>query len=205
MTSPYTTLRVTEAGVLLYAAHRARLGAEAHDAFDHFAATAAPGIYSLSASAGQLDVTPRAASRLSDGIVTRRRPSPLAPGQGPRPKQGSPSPYDEIRVAGVATLLTDAEGVELYESCSAAVLAWDGKTLVAAPDDRSRVASTAEAAILARVPFRRAPLLLEAGWPIVLVNAVILTCVPEGSTFPRAVRAQLDESLGRTTRRPSRA
>jgi len=50
MTSPYTTLRVTEAGVLLYAAHRARLGAEAHVAFDQFAATAAPGIYSLSAT-----------------------------------------------------------------------------------------------------------------------------------------------------------
>lgn len=197
-----TTLRVVEAGVLLYRAHRERLGPLSAAAFDDFAACASPGVYSVSAEDGRLEVVPRERSRLFDGIPTRRRPSPLPPGRGPLPKPASPSPYDAVRAAGVATLLTDASGVEVLESCSAAVLWWDGRQLVAAPEDRSRVASTAEGELLARLPVRRAPLLLEPKAPFVLVNAVVLTCLPEGSTFPAAVRAQLDEVLGRTARRP---
>ncbi len=198
----YTTIRVTEAGVILYAAHRARLGPEAERAFDRFAAHASPGVYALTARDGNIDIVRRGGSRLFDGVPTRALPSPLAPGRGPQPKEPSPSAYDAVRVQGQATLLTDGSGEELLESCSAAVLAWDGSILVAAPEDRSRVASTAEGAILARLPFRRAPRPLDGGWPILLVNAVVLTCVPRGSIFPLAVRAQVDEVLGRTTLRP---
>jgi hypothetical protein len=201
MTVRYTSLRVVPAGVILYAQHRERLGPEHQAAFDHFAVSAAPGAYALLARDGALEVTPRGPSRLFDHIPTRRRPSPLPPGRGPQPKAPAPGPYDAVRAPGVATLLTDEGETEVYESCSAAVLAWDGKTLVATPDDRSRVASTAERAILARLGFRRAPLLLAEGWPIVLVNALALTAVPEGSAFPAGVRAQLDEILGSTTRR----
>lgn len=201
MTVKYTTIRVTDAGVILYAAHRSRLGPEAERAFDRFSARATPGVYALTARDGGLDIVRRGGSRLFDGIPTRRLPSPLAPGQGPRPKEPSPSPYDAVRAQGIATILTDASGAEVLESCSAAVLAWDGQSLVAAPEDRSRVASTAEGVILSQLPFHRAPLLLDVGWPMLLVNAVVLTCVPQGSAFPAAVRAQIDEVLGRTTLR----
>ena len=202
MTLRYTTLRVTEAGVVLYAAHRERLGSDTQLAFDRFAATATPGVYAVSAEGGVLDVVRRAGSRLFDGIPTRHLPSPLAPGRGALAKPAPPCPYDAVRTQGCATLLTDESGAEILESCSAAVLTWDGRALVAAPEDRSRVASTAEGAILARLSFRRAPRLVKDAAALILVNAVALTCLPQGSTFPSAVRAQLDEVLGNTTRRP---
>ena len=175
MTLRYTTLRVTEAGVVLYAAHRERLGSDTQLAFDRFAATATPGVYAVSAEGGVLDVVRRAGSRLFDGIPTRHLPSPLAPGRGALAKPAPPCPYDAVRTQGCATLLTDESGAEILESCSAAVLTWDG---------------------------RRAPRLVKDAAALILVNAVALTCLPQGSTFPSAVRAQLDEVLGNTTRRP---
>jgi anthranilate synthase/aminodeoxychorismate synthase-like glutamine amidotransferase len=199
--SPYTALRVTAAGVLLFDEHRARLGLAARAAFDAFAASAAPGVYALTWTGGALEVKPRPSSRLFDGMAVRYLPSPLAPGLGPLPKAPSPGPYDALRAPGLATLLTDAEGSELWESCTAAVLAWDGAGLVAPPEDRSRVASTAERALQERLPVRRAPVRVDSGWPLLLVNAVAPVCVPAGSAFPAEARQAVEAALEATTRR----
>jgi hypothetical protein len=199
---PFTTLRVAEAGVVLFAAHRARLGAEAAPAFEAFAAGAAPGVYGvLAGPGGRLEVTPRAGSRLFDGIPVRRVPSPLAPGLGARPKAPPPGPYDAVRTPGLATLLTDPADAELWESCTASVLAWDGAGLVAVPADRTRVDSTAEGEVLRQLAVRRAPVPVAAGWPLLLLNAVVLSCAPAGPAFPAEVRRAVDEVLLATARR----
>jgi hypothetical protein len=63
------------------------------------------------------------------------------------------------------------------------------------------VDSLAARTITASLPHRRAPLLREKGWPLVLVNAVI-TCVPAGHAFPQALRSAIDEAIHATTARP---
>lgn len=199
--APYTTLKVTEAGVLLFEAHRARLGPAVQAAYDAFAARAEPGVYVLQAQGAELVVTPRGPSRLVDGIPLRWRPSPLKPGLGPQPKAGSPGPYDAVRTPGVATLLTDPSGAELWESCTASVLAWDGARLVAVPADVTRVNSTAEGEVVQRLHVRRAPLRVDAHWPLLLLNAVVATCAPRGPDFPAQVRRNVEEALQATVRR----
>ena len=198
MTGPYTTLKVAEAGVLLFEAHRARLGPAVQAAFDAFAAAATPGVYVLRAEGTGLAVTPRGPSRLFDGIPLRWLPSPLAPGLGPQPKAPSPGPYDAVRTPGVATLLTDPSGVELWESCTASVLAWDGARLVAVPPTVTRVDSTAEGEVRRRLPVRRAPVRVDAGWPLLLLNAVVGSCAPRGPDFPAQVRRAVEEALQAT-------
>jgi hypothetical protein len=178
----YTLLRVVDAGVVLFDFHRARLGRDAATlaAFDAFSRSAEPGIVAVRGRApGDLALERRATSRLADGQPTRRRVSPVAHLRGPLPKQPAPSVWDDVRLAGVATLLTSADGEELYESCVACVLAWDGAGFVAPPDDRPRVASTFERWLVETGRARRAPLRLDAGWPLVLANAVAGPCVPE--------------------------
>lgn len=202
MSPPYTTLLVMDAGVLLFEAHRARLGAAAAPAFDAWAATAAPGAYVLQVGpGGGLTATPRGPSRLFDGMPLRWRPSPLPPGLGLQPKAPSPGPYDAVRSPGVATLLTDPGGTEVWESCTASVLAWDGARLVAVPPDVTRVDSTAEREVLRRLAARRAPVRVEAHWPLLLLNAVVATCAPRGPEFPLQVRRQVEEALLATVRR----
>lgn len=200
----YTALRVTEHGVVLFDAHRRRLGPAWAAAFDAFAATAAPGIYGLRGVDGRLDVTRRDRSRLWEGIPVRFLPSPIADRTGPQVKSPSPSPWDAVRQDGVATLLTSSDGTELYESCTAAVLAWDGATLVATPEGSPRIASITERFLLEHHPHRRAPLRRDAGWPLVLVNAVAGACVPalDGPPFPVEVLAALRASLAESARRP---
>jgi hypothetical protein len=188
--------------VLLFEAHRARLGPAAAVAFDAFAAAAAPGVYRVEAEGAAVRATPREGSRLYEGIPLRWVPSPLPAGLGPLPKAPSPGPYDAVRAPGLATLLTDPAGEEVWESCTAAVLAWDGAGLVASPADRSRVASTAEAVVARALPLRRAPLLRAAGWPVLLVNAVVGCCAPAGPAFPPAARRQVEAALLATARRP---
>ena len=201
MSARVTTLRVTEQGVVLFAAHRARLGPAAERSFDTFAATARSGIYSLIARDELLEVISRPASRLFEGIGVRYAISPVADRRGPFPKEGSPSPYDAVRTPNLATLLTDPDAQEVWESCVAAVFAWDGAQLVAVPEARPRVDSLAERTVAAALSPRRAPLLREAGWPLVLVNAVI-TCVPAKQVFPQAIRAAIDEAIHATIARP---
>lgn len=195
----FTSLRVTAGHrVPLLDGHLRRLGEDARAALLAFEAAAEPGAYRATWDGSQLRTTPRPPSRLVDGIPTRFAVSPFAEQRGRFPKPAPPSPYDGVRLPGVATLLTDASGEALLEGCVASLVAWDGVTLVLPPADAPAVASVAEAAIAARLPHRRARLLVSAGWPLLLINAVVGTCAPgvEGrARFPEDVRARVDALL----------
>ena len=175
----YTTLRVTRAGVLFYDRHAERLapeGPEGLDAFARFAREAAPGVYAVRVSGAALEAEPRAGSALVEGQPVRLVASPFAGGRGAFPKPAPPNPSDAIRRLGVATLLTSPDGAEIYESCVAAVLGWDGARFVCVPGDRPRVISVAEAAVRAALPWTSAPLRADDTLPLVLVNAVAGPC-----------------------------
>jgi len=203
----YTTLRITDAGVVLHSGHRERLAPAGHaalTAFDRFAASAAPGIYSLRAEGDRLAITALAASRLIDGMPTRARVSPLTHLRGAQPKPASPCSYDTVRQEGVATLLTSSDGSEIYEACVAAVIGWDGARLVCVPSDRPRVASVTEAALRLGLPFVEAPLLVADTLPLALINAVKGVCeveLPNRAALPQDVLATMRSLLAATTRR----
>jgi hypothetical protein len=174
-----TTLQVTAAGIPLRDLHLERLGIPLHpgrEAFDRFAALAVPGVYRLVLDGDRLQVTPRGPSSLRDGMPVRLLPSPCAWMRGRFPKPLSPGPYDDVRSRGVATLLTTCDGDELLESCTAALLGWDGAAFVHPPDDRPRVWSTAEEAVRRHLPVRAAPLSSRGALPLLLVNAVAGPC-----------------------------
>jgi hypothetical protein len=203
----YTTLRVTEAGVVLHDFHVERLapeGAAGLAAFARFARNARPGIYGVTVAGEELRAEPRAGSNLVEGMPVRLVVSPFAARRGAFPKPGPPSPYDGVRGPGVATLLTSADGSEIYESCVAAVLGWDGTHFVGVPEDRPRVASVAEAAVRATLPFVRSPLRTDDCLPLVLLNAVAGPCtVSTGRPpLPADAMALLTQVLERFTRRP---
>lgn len=195
----YTVLRVTPAsGIPLFEQHVRRLGADSKGALRHFASQAMPGIYRLWWDGKQFDALKVEGSALKEGMPTRYAVSPFAGQQGRFKKPAPPSAYDSVRLDGVATLLTDASGVELYESCRASLLAWDGATLVLPREELPAVASVAEAEVLAKFPFRRAVLSVKSDWPLLLLNAVAGTCgitVEGRAPFPAEVRAKLDAVL----------
>ncbi len=201
----YTVLRVVDRGVVLFDAHRARLeAAGAGHAFDRWAASAAPGVYVLRAFGGELAVEPRDGSRFVEGMPVRTRVSPFAREPGPFPKPAPPSLYDGVRVAGVATLLTDAIGEAVLEACSASVLAWDGAELVGVPEASPRVAAAAERCVLDALAHRRARVLVRSDWPLLLVNAVagaVGVRADGRGAFPKDVRARVEEALAGTARR----
>lgn len=196
----YTALRVLEPGrVRLLDGHARRLGSGSREALVHFAATAQPGVYRVLWDGARLGATLRGPSRLVEGMRTRLAVSPFAGQQGRFPKPGPPSPYDAVRVEGVATLLTDAAGEELYESCAASLVAWDGRGFVITPEASPAVASVAEAEVLRALEVRRARLAVQGGWPLVLINAVagvVGVQVPGRAAFPAEARAQLEAVLG---------
>jgi hypothetical protein len=146
----------------------------------------------------------RAGSTLVDGMPVRLAVSPFAARRGAFPKPGSPSAYDTVRLPGVATLLTSADGSEIHESCVAAVLGWDGTRFVCVPEDRPRVASVAEAAMRATLPFVRAPLRTDDHLPLILLNAVAGPCTVDAGRAPAPADAVmlLGQVLQRLTRRP---
>lgn len=195
----YTVLRVAEGGTIpLLQRHASRLGAGALELLERFEGE--PGVYRVTFDGLQLGVTRRPASRLREGMPTRVLVSPMAGRVGRFPKPAPPSPYDEVRLDGVATLLTDARGDVLYESCSATLVAWDGASVVLTPEESPAVASLAEAAIAAHERVLRSPLLVASAWPLVLVNAVVGTCgvdTPGRLPFPVEVRARLAALLAR--------
>ncbi|MDP1918405.1 MAG: hypothetical protein Q8L14_19315 [Myxococcales bacterium] len=203
MTLPgYTVLRVAEDFTIpLMHRHAERLGEGAFAALTHFVSLVVdPGVYRVTWDGRQLSTLRRPASRLSEGMPTRRMVSPMAAQRGRFPKPAPPSPYDGVRLDGVSTLLTNGAGDELYESCSATLVAWDGEGLVLPPEDAPAVASVAEAAIAANEPVRRRPLAADGTWPLLLVNAVAGTCaidVPGRGIFPADVRARLTALLAR--------
>jgi hypothetical protein len=200
MTSlPYTVLRVTSAGTIpLMARHVERLGFRSEHSLRQFAQTAPFGIYRVTWDGTTLSPIPRGPSKLFDGMSTRWCVSPYASRQGRFPKPMSPSGYDALRAEGVATLLTDAGHHELFESCSAAVVAWDGSSLVLVPQEVPAVASVAEQEIAAHCAHRRARILKGDGWPLLLVNAVVGTCavtMDGHHPFPVELRAVIHRLL----------
>jgi hypothetical protein len=163
-----------------------------------FSRHAEPGVYRVTWDGVALSTQVRPPSRLVEGMPTRFVPSPFAGQRGRFAKPTPPSPYDAVRIAGVSSLLTCAAGVELYESCVASVVAWDGASLVLPPDEVPAVASIAEAEVAARFPHRRASILVAGDWPLLLINAVAGTCAPTvagRAVFPEEVRARLDAAL----------
>ena len=204
----YTLLRVVEEGVVLYDEHRRRLapgGGPIAVQFDAFARAAAPGIYALRAGADQLAVLPREQSQLFDGMPVRWVVSPFADRHGRFPKLPSPNEYDACRLPGVSTLLTSADRTEIFESCAAAVVGWDGARVVFVPEDRPRVDSTSLRALCGRLAFATAPLLCRSDVPLALVNAVAGICLPDipgRAPFPGAARDLIRAVLTATARRP---
>jgi hypothetical protein len=175
----YTTLRATDDGILFLPGHRRRFeagGPEALAAFDAFARAASPGVFALRWSDGRLSVTARPGSRLFPGMPVRYAVSPFADRRGPFPKPAPPCAYDPLRLPGVETLLTSPDGAEIWESAHAAVIALDGDRVLVPPDDRPRVDSVALAALRERVETVVAPIVVSAGLPLVLLNAVKGLC-----------------------------
>lgn len=209
MSDAYTTLAVGPRGVYLRAAHEARLARGDRAvvaAFRAWCATATVGVWALRVRGGQIEATARAASSLTDGLPASFVVSPFAGSGTPGPfaKPAPPSPYDAVRTPGEATLLTSADGARLWEGSVAALLAWDGHRLVAVPDDTPRVASLAEAHVAAELGVARGRLLVAHDWPLLLINAVVLTCAPRvagRAPFPINVRAALHASLEATAGR----
>ncbi len=194
----YTSISVNERGVVLFEQHCARLapaGSECVLAFRRFAASAARGVYSIRAQRDGLEVTPRGPSALVDGISTRLLSSPYLDRVGCYAKPLPPSRYDDVRIRGVATLLTSADGTELFESCTASVIVWTGERLITPPLDRPAVASTAIAALHASGLITFAPIATDSAEPLALVNAVAGVCEPAIATrgpFPKDVRERLE-------------
>ncbi|MDX2015810.1 MAG: hypothetical protein SFW67_36790 [Myxococcaceae bacterium] len=199
MTMPgYTVFRVLDGARLpLRRLHAERLGPGADDALVAFARTASPGLYRATWSGSALTATPRGPSRLREGQPSRFVPSPFVGTVGRFAKPAPPSPYDAVRLDGVVSLLTSADGQELYEACVAGLVAWDGG-FVLPPENAPAVASVAERAIVEHLAPRRAVLRVEAEWPLLLVNAAVGTCAPVISgrrPFPADARARLDALL----------
>ena len=88
--------------------------------------------------------------------------------------------------------------------CASAVLGWDGTHFVGVPEDLPRVASVAEAAVRATLPFVRASLRTDARLPLILINAVAGPCTVSTGRPPVPADAVmlLSQVLQRFTRRP---
>jgi hypothetical protein len=195
----YTVFRVLDGGRLpLRRLHAERLGRDAGQPLARFATTATPGIYRATWDGERLGTTRRGPSRLTEGLPCRLLVSPFAGARGRFAKPAPPSPYDTVRLDGVVTLLTDLTSTELYESCVAGLVAWDGQGFVVAPADAPAVASVAERAIIEHLAPRHATLEVASGWPLLLVNAAVGTCAPSlpgRAPFPPEARARLDALL----------
>jgi len=142
----YTLVRVVEAGVVLREGHRARFASESPDvlhAFDRFCLVAAPGIYALRAVDGAIATTPRERSAVTEGMPIGFVPSPFF-GVGDFAKPAPPGPYDEVRVDGICTFLTDDEGREVIEACRGIALAFRDGAFVRAASRFARVISVVE-------------------------------------------------------------
>lgn len=195
----YTALKVNPGGrVPLFEGHVSRLGPESRAPLRTFAAQATPGVYRVLWDGAHLTATLRPPTKLVEGMPTRFVISPFAGQRGRFAKPAPPSSYDAVRQPGVSTLLTDGAGEEVYEACVASVVAWDGASLVLPPLDAPAVASVAESEVAARLPHRRARILVAGTWPLLLINAVAGSCavaVPGRGAFPAEVRQRLDAVL----------
>ncbi len=195
----YTVFRVLDGGQLpLRRLHAERLGAGATEALASFARAASPGLYRATWNGANFTATARGPSRLREGLPSRYVPSPFIGAVGRFPKPAPPSAYDAVRLEGVVSLLTSADGQAVYEACVAGLVAWDGEGLVLPPEDVPAVASVAERAVVEHLTPRRAPLRVASDWPLLLVNAAVGTCaplVPGRRPFPADARARLEALL----------
>jgi hypothetical protein len=195
----YTLLKVTAAGIVLRDYHARRLtdSPASRAAWRHVAAAMTPGVWAVWTDAdGRWHTEPRDGSRLYDGIVTRQLPSPIGPPAVVTPKPRPPCAYDAVRRNGMATLLTDPGGVEIYEACVAAVVGWDGHRIVSVPAGRPRVWSTAEWAVREHLAVREAPIRAGGDLSLLLLNAVKGCCelsAPGRPPFPAAVRREIEQ------------
>jgi hypothetical protein len=174
----FTTLRVNENGLLLYAQHEARFrnsGEAAIKAYKQFAIHAKPGIYNLFWDGISLLVKERAESTLFDGMPVRFMISPIANLKSRIDKPMPPSIYSNLIEPTISTLLTSSDSKEIYESCRASIIAWNGKNIIRVPDDRPAVKSTMEA-LLRELGVVEEPILCDSNYPLALVNAVKCTC-----------------------------
>jgi hypothetical protein len=195
--SAYTVLRVSSARVKLLERHLERLGEGVRPDLLCFAQNAVDGLYRLTWTQGTLRSQRLSASRLRDGMPVRQRVSPFCSQRGRFPKPGPGSAYEQVRLDGVATLLTDELGLVVFEACSAAVVAFDGTHLVLPRLETPGVASVAEAQVAAHFAVRRAPIALRDGWPLLLINAggSCAPCFDDRAGFPSHVRALIDAAL----------
>ena len=187
----FTTLRVIDKGVLLYKQHEERFrndGEQALQAYRKFAASAAPGIYNLWYHNQALIIKKREKSRLFDNMPVRYCVSPIANLNRRIEKPAMPEVYGSVIKPGVATLLTSADGTEIFESCSAAVITWSGKNIIMAANNKPAVKSTMEELIKGHGYIIYEPILVNSDYPILLLNAIKCTCtvsIPGRYPFPQ--------------------
>lgn len=201
MSTAYTTLRVSSRGVVLFEDHAERLGPLVRSQFEHFAASATEGIYSLRADGPTLSIEPRAGTRLTAEADVREAVSPVLERKGAFAKPAPPSAYDAVRSLGVMTLLTSSAGDEIFESCLASVMAWDGESLVLVPTNRPRVMSVAESFVARDFPHRRAPIRTDGNWGLLLINAVaavVPAWLPGRKPFPTQLLAEIKAAIEAT-------
>ncbi len=204
-----TSFIVNEAGVVLYDYHLWRLKSETPEvrqAFQQFCSQALPGVYRATINENQIEIVTRSSSQLFDGMPVRYRVSPFwGKSSGWFPKPSSPCAYDEMRVSGMATLLTCSQGKEIWESCSASLVGWDGDCYILAPEKLPRVASVSEQAIKDNLLWKEATMGVEETIPLALINAVKGVCVPHiagRESFPAKAKAKIEDLFVRLTRRP---
>lgn len=203
----FTTLKINDNGVLLYSLHEERFrkaGNEAVQAYRKFATNAVPGVYNLYWDGKHLLVKTREGSSLFDGMPVRYRVSPIANMKNRIDKPMPPSIYTGLVELNISTLLTSADGKEIFESCRASVVAWNGKNIIRVPDDRPAVMSTMEQLLSKVTNVMEEPIVADSDYPIALVNAVkcICTVSMEGrNEFPAEQVRRIQEIYLATARR----
>jgi len=196
----YTALIIHEGGKIpLLERHVRRLGLRSREAVLKFARDATPGVYRLTWTGAELISEARGPSRLIENMRVRFVVSPYVSLRGRFAKPAPPNRYEAVREAGLATLLTSEDGLELYESDSAALVAWNGG-FVLPPLEVPGVRSLAEEALVEALPHTRAPIVRESAWPLLLINAIAGTCaidVPGRAPFPPGEREKIASVLAR--------
>lgn len=196
----FTTLKINDAGVLLYDKHEQRFlnaGEDALKAYKQFAKDAKPGAYTLNWDGKNLLIKVRGESTLFDGMPVRFMASPIANLNTRIDKPMPPSIYTNLVELTISTLLTSADGKEIYESCRASVIAWNGKNIVRVPNDRPAVNSTMEMLLHEMPNVVEEPIMKDSDYPIALVNAVKCTCtiaVEGRKEFPKEQLEKIKEA-----------
>lgn len=200
----WTAVKVVTSGVVLFEEHLRRLspaGPAVFDQFRAFARDASPGAWILRVVGDELEAESFTSS-MRDAAPVRTCVSPFADRTGAFPKPARPSAYHSLRQPGVVTLLTSTDGEELFETCTASLVSWDGSRLILVPDDRPRVDATSERFLARTFDVVRRPIRAD-GQPLLAVNAVKGTCTlaTDRTPFPADVLQAIDQALLSSARR----